>query len=43
VRHPESAPGAPAILTDRATAPLLDAAAADDPQAEQARAVLAAL
>jgi hypothetical protein len=31
------------ILTDPATAPLLDAAAADDPQAEQARAVLAAL
>ena len=30
------------ILTDPATAPLLDAAA-DDPQAEQARAVLAAL
>jgi AAA domain len=31
------------ILTDPATAPLLDAAAADDPQAEQTRAVLAAL
>jgi len=31
------------ILTDPATAPLLDAAAAHDPQAEQARAVLAAL
>ena len=31
------------ILTDPATAPLLDAAADDDPQAEQARAVLAAL
>lgn len=31
------------ILTDPATAPLLDAAADDDQQAEQARAVLAAL
>lgn len=31
------------ILTDPATEPLLDAAAADDPQAVQARAVLAAL
>lgn len=31
------------IFTDPATAPLLDTAAADDPQAEQARAVLAAL